>query len=97
MRTDDVIPGCLATTIARYSLVQIQFFAVQRLCAILAGVLVALEDVVTGKLDFLFWHPVENKKDDDPGYAIFERDGIDHLRLGWSREISRQLSKSCVL
>jgi hypothetical protein len=39
--------------------IQIEIFAVERAAAVLARVLVPLEDVVPGKFDFLFRKPVE--------------------------------------
>ena len=81
-RTNDILPGCLAPTVARQHVVEIEFLAIQNLGAVLAGVLVALKEVVAGELDLLFEHPVKEKENDHARHADFKCDGVNHLRLG---------------
>ena len=58
-RTDHVFPSCRSSAIARNHVVEIQIAAFENLAAILAGVLVALENVVPGKLHLFLWQPIE--------------------------------------
>ena len=50
---DDVFPRRRAAAVARQDVIQIQILAVEGAPAVLAGVFVALEDVVARELDFL--------------------------------------------
>src|SRR2546430_13273430 len=68
-RAHDVLPGGRSAPVAREDVVQIQVFPVERLAAILAGVLVPLENVVPGELDFLFRKAIEHDQQDHPGNA----------------------------
>src|SRR5436305_9005489 len=51
-RADHVFPGRRPTAITRHYVIQIQIVAVERHSTVLAGVLVPLENVVTGKFHF---------------------------------------------
>src|SRR5258706_9217242 len=53
-RANDVLPGGRAATIPRHNMVKIQIFPVKGLPAILACVLIALEDVMAGELSLFF-------------------------------------------
>src|SRR5688572_3964611 len=68
-RTDNVLPGRGPTAIARDDVVQIQVLAVEGAAAVLADVLVALEDVMAGKLDFLFRLAIEKHQQNDPWHT----------------------------
>jgi hypothetical protein len=59
--------------------VQIQILAVKNFAAVLAGVLIPLVDVVSGKFDLLARHPVEEEEDDHTGNTDLERYGVDHV------------------
>ena len=52
--TDNVLPGGGTAPIARDDVVQIEIVAVEKFTAILTGVSVAFEDIMTGELHFLF-------------------------------------------
>jgi hypothetical protein len=62
----------------------------------LAGILVTLEDIVSGKLHFLLWQAVEKQEHNHLWDADLPRDGCYDLMLGAVAEKSRQLSKSWV-
>src|SRR2546425_10531407 len=51
-RANDVLPGGRSATVARDHVVQVQVFAIKLVAAILARVLISLEDVVSRELDF---------------------------------------------
>ena len=76
---DDVFPRRFAAAIARDDVVEIEVLAVVLVATILAGVVVALEDVVTRELHFLLRHPVEKEEQNHLGHANLERDGADHV------------------
>src|SRR5437867_11354022 len=66
---DNVLPGRGPAAVARDDVVKIQIFAVEFAAAILAGVLVALKDVVARKFDFLLGQAVEEGQKNDPRHA----------------------------
>src|SRR5437016_2109851 len=80
-RTDNVFPGSRPAPVARDDVVQIQVFAVENLAAILAGVLVALEDIVPGEFDFLLRHVIVNDQQNHSGDTDAERNGADRFRV----------------
>ena len=60
-RANHVLPSCGPSAIARHDVIQIEFASIEKLTAVLAGVLVALKDVVASKLYFLFRKPIEHQ------------------------------------
>ena len=66
-RADDIFPSSWPATIAWDDMVQIEIFAVAGCAAILAGILVALKNIVPGELHLLFGHMVVNEQQNDPG------------------------------
>ena len=78
-RANHVFPGCHSAAIARHNVVEIQIIAIKNLTAILACILVALEDVVTRELYFLFRQPIEKEQNDHARHANLPRDRRDHL------------------
>ena len=58
-------------------MVEVEFAALKYLAAVLAGVLVALEDIVTSELNLLFRQPVEHHQQDHTRDANAERDSAD--------------------
>ena len=59
-RANHVLPSCGPSPIPRNDVIQIEFTSIENLTAVLAGVLVALKDIVASKLYFLFWKPIED-------------------------------------
>ena len=80
---DDVFPGRRAAAVARDDVVEVQVLAVKSLAAVLAGVVVALENVVPGEFDFLLGQPVEDRQQNDPRHANPEGNGVDAFRVGF--------------
>ena len=79
---DDIFPGGGAAAVARDDVVEVQIFPVEDVAAVLAGVVIALEDVVAGELDFLLRETIKDHEQDDAGDADFERDGADAFGVG---------------
>ena len=77
--TDNVFPGGFAATVARDDVVEIEVLAVELMPAILAGVVIAFEDVVPRKFHFLLRHPIEKEKENDLGHANGEGDRADNI------------------
>ena len=77
----NVLPGGRATAVARDDVVEIQVFAVANAATVLAGVLVALENVVPGEFDFLFRQAVEGEQENHLGNAYLEGNGLDAFGL----------------
>ena len=80
-RAHHVFPSRRSSPIARHDVIQIEFASIENLTAVLAGVLVALEDIVARKLYFLLWKPIEHQQHNHPWDTDFERDGCNHLVL----------------
>src|SRR5439155_14586481 len=80
-RANHVLPSCGSSAIARHDVIQIEFASIENLTAVLAGVLVALKNIVARKLYFLLWNPIEHQQYNHPWDTDFERDGCNHLVL----------------
>ena len=78
---NDILPGSRASAIAGNDMVQVQILALEDLSAILAGIMIALEDVVARKLHFLFRHAVKQHQNDDAWDPDAERDSMDTFRV----------------
>jgi hypothetical protein len=79
---NDIFPGGGAAAIARDNVVQIEVFSVENFAAILAGVLVPLENVMAGEFHFLLGHAVEEREHNDARHTNFEGDGVNALGMG---------------
>ena len=66
-------------------MIEIEIAPIKNLSAVLAGVLVAFEDVVTRKLDFLFREPIEKEQHDHARHSNFPRNRRDHFVFRRSR------------
>ena len=63
-------------------MIQIQIASIKDMPAILAGVVVALENVVPGELHFLLRQPIKKQKHNNARHADLPRDRRDHLVFG---------------
>ena len=79
--TDDILPSRRAASVTRNDVVEIEIVAIKSLSAVLAGVLVPLENVVAGEFHLFFREPVEHDEEDDLGDAQPERDGVNALGM----------------
>jgi hypothetical protein len=69
---NNVLPSGRSAAITRNYVVEVQVFALENLSAVLAGVLVPLEDIVPGELHLFLGHAVEQHQHDDAGHADAE-------------------------
>ena len=61
-RANHIFPRCCPSLIARHNVIQIEFAAIKQVPAILARVLVTLENVVTSKFYLFLRKSVENQQ-----------------------------------
>lgn len=78
-RANHIFPGRGSASFARHDMIEIEIVALKNCTAILAGVFVALEDVVTRELHFLFWETIEKQQHDHARDADLPRDRCDHF------------------
>lgn len=78
---DNVLPCGGTAAVAGNDVIEIQILAVESLAAVLAHVVIALENIMPGELDFLFGEAVEHDEQNDAGNADFEGDGADAFRM----------------
>ena len=78
---DNVLPASRAATVPRDDVVQVQIFPFEYFSAVLAGILIAFEDVVTGELDFFLGHAVEKHQNDHAGNPDAEGHSVDAFRM----------------
>lgn len=77
--TNNVFPRGRTTTIARNNVVEVQLASVKHPAAILAGVFIAFKNIVPGKFDFLFRHPVVHEQQNDARHANAKGDGMNEF------------------
>lgn len=80
--TDNVFPRGGPAAVARDDVVEVQVFALENFAAVLAGIIVALEDVVAREFHFLLRHPIIHEEKDDLRHADAEGNGVDGLFVG---------------
>src|SRR5262245_4244040 len=85
--TNHVLPRGSTSPITRHDVIQVELAAIENLAAVLAGVLVALENVVASKFYFLLRKPIEHEKHNHPRYANLEGNRRDDFMV---RRICRQ-------
>ena len=76
---NNVFPRRQPTTILRNDMVEIEILPFENAAAVLAGVSIALENVVPGKFDFLLGQTIEHQKQDHTRQANLERNGVNHF------------------
>ena len=79
--TNNVLPGRRPAAVPRDHVVQVQILPVKHPPAILAGVLVALKNVVARELHFLLGQPVIDEQQNDSRHADAEGNGADGFLL----------------
>ncbi len=88
-RANHVFPSRHSSPVTRHNMIQIEFASIESLAAVLAGILVALEDIVASKLYFLFRKPIEHQQYDHPRNANLKRNRRDYVVV---RRIRRQIA-----
>jgi hypothetical protein len=84
-RANDVFPGCHASAVARHDVVQIKIASIKHLAAVLAGVLVPLEYIVTREFHFFLRQPIEHEQHDHPRDPNPERNRGDQFMVRRAR------------
>jgi len=79
---DDILPSRLTTPVTRKDVIDVEIAPIKVFAAVLAGVLVPVEDVESRELDLLFRQAVKQGEDDDSRNPDFQRDGLQHPWLG---------------
>ena len=78
-RANHIFPCRRPSPVARHYMIEIQLVALKNLTAILAGVLVALKNVVPRKLHFLLRETIEKEQHNHTRHANFPRNSRDHF------------------
>ena len=78
-RANHVFPCRRSASIARHDMIEIQLISLEDMAAILASVLVALENVVTGKLHFLLRETIKKEQHNHARDSDLPRNGCDHF------------------
>lgn len=76
---DDVFPGRLTSPVSGKDMIEIEIAPILGLSAILTGVLIALEYVVTGEFHFFLRKTFEEQEDDDSRDSDIDRNRFDHF------------------
>jgi len=79
---NDIFPSSLPSAIAREDVIQVEHFAREHPVAILTGVFIPLENIVTGEFNLFFRKPLKNEKNNDTRDANLHRNGLGHLPVG---------------
>src|SRR6266550_5907754 len=77
-----VFPSRRPAPVAWHDVIQIKVTPIEEFATVLAGVLVALKNVVSGEFYFLLRKPIEHKQHDHPRDLDLERDGRNHFMIG---------------
>ncbi len=78
-RANHIFPRRRSTSIARHDMIEIELISLENMAAILASVLVALENVVTRKLHFLLRETIKKEQHNHARHADLPRNGCDHF------------------
>ena len=76
---DHVFPRSLAATLPGHHMVEVKFLSVEAASAILAGVVVALVDVLPREFYLFARQAVEGTKDNDRGDSDLEANRVDQV------------------
>ena len=81
---DHIFPSGLSSTVSWEDMVDIEMAPVKVNAAVLAGILIALKDIVPREFDLFLWQAVKEAKDNDPGDTDAQRNRLEHsgLRIG---------------
>ena len=78
-RANHVFPCRRSSAVARHYVIEVEFAPIENFAAVLAGVLVALENVVARKLHFLLRETIEKEQHNHARDSDLPRDGRDHF------------------
>jgi len=88
-RANHVFPNCRSAPVARHDVIQIKVAPIKNVAAVLAGVLVPLEYIVTREFYFFLRKPVEHQQHDHPRDTNLKRNRGDHFMV---RRVRRQVA-----
>ena len=77
-----VLPDGESASVARHDMIEIQVVPLKNLAAVLAGVLVALENIVPREFHFLFRQPIEEEQHDHTRHPNLPRNRGDDFVIG---------------
>ena len=69
---NNVFPSRGAAAVARHDMIEIKVAPVEKMAAVLAGIVISLKYVVPGEFYFLLRKPIEHQKHDHPRNADLE-------------------------
>ena len=82
---NDVFPGGRSTAIARDYVIEVEIITIENMATVLAGILIALKNIVTRKLHFFLRQSIEEQQHDHARNADLERDCRDEFVVGRGR------------
>ena len=77
-----VLPDGESASVARHDVIEIQVVPLKNLAAVLAGVLIALENIVPRKFHFLFRQPIEEEQHDHTWHPNLPRNCRNDFVIG---------------
>ena len=80
-RAHDIFPSRRPPAIPRHYVIEVQILTFEQLSAVLAGVLIALEDVVPCEFHLFLRHPVKEHQHNDSGNPDAKRNRGNALRM----------------
>jgi hypothetical protein len=87
-RANDIFPSGRAAPIARHNMIEIEIFAIEHLAAVLAFILISFENVMPGKLHFLFRKTIEDNQQNNPWHTDLKGHRVNAFRM---RLLSREI------
>jgi len=88
-RANHVFPRCGPAPIARHDVIQIKVAPIKEVAAVLAGILVSLEYIVTREFHFFLRQPIEHQQHDHPRDPNLEGNRRDYFMV---RRVGRQVA-----
>jgi hypothetical protein len=81
-RANHVFPARHAAFVSGEDVIDVEFFPVELFLAVLAGKIVAFENILAGELNLFFGKAIEDEKDDDARDTDLKPNGANHLLFG---------------
>src|SRR5438477_13142307 len=81
-RANDIFPSRISTAVAWNDVIEIQIVSIESDAAVLARVLVALENIVAGKFNFLLRQSIEKEQHNHARHPDFPLNSLEELVIG---------------
>ncbi len=78
---DNIFPRRGSAAIARNHVIQVEVFAFKYFAAILAGIIVALKNIMPGEFYLFFREPIKHQQQNHARHANSKRNGVDAFRV----------------